>query len=95
MYMYVICATHMFQNDDNWQEGKSLKECNYYMLTYEVDCDVTFLVGEYKEAIKCHKYVLMSRNSKFYKILQKFRVQIDTLLTIPDIQADVFRELIK
>ena len=84
-----------FQENEDWQEGKSLKECNLYMLTYEIDCDITFLVGDTKEALRGHKYMLTSRNSKFSKILHRFRGEMDTLLSIPDIQPDIFKELIK
>ena len=91
----LITLLYLLKDNEDWQEGKHLKECNLYMLTYEIDCDVTFLVGDTKEAVRCHKYVLASRNSKFSRILHRFRGETDILLSIPDIQRDVFKELIK
>ena len=86
------CVFFPFQENEDWQEDKSLKECNLYMLTYEIDCDVLFLVGDTTEAVSGHKYMLTSRNSKFSKILHRFR---EEMLSIPDMQPDVFKELIK
>ena len=48
-----------------WQHS-SVLNTNPHMLENEVFCDITFLVGEKKEVIKCHTYMLVSRSPVFY-----------------------------
>ena len=77
----------------NWQDGKSLAECNKYMLTNSVSTDVTFIGGEDKKEVHAHKYVLGSRSSVFYAMLFGPMAESTSTITIPDVQADIFQEL--
>ncbi|XP_052808215.1 BTB/POZ domain-containing protein 6-B-like [Mya arenaria] len=75
-----------------WQESKSLVECNRYMMTYEVDCDITFLVGSAEEEVKGHIFVMTSRSGKMASLLAGQRIYPDIKLKIPDIEPDSFRD---
>ena len=65
------------------------------MLRYEVACDVTFVVGESKEEIRAHKYVLMARSAQLFKLLVKHLGNLDVKMKVPDIKPAIFRELLQ
>ncbi len=56
----------------DWQDNKTILECNRYMLDEQIACDVTFRVGRddvSSELIGAHKYMLISRSPVFYDML--------------------------
>lgn len=48
-----------------------MKDCNRYMFTNQLNCDVTFLVGPEKTRIGAHKYILGSRSSVFFEMFHE------------------------
>ncbi|XP_046558087.1 BTB/POZ domain-containing protein 1-like [Haliotis rubra] len=55
----------------DWQTGKSSTECNRYMLEQQLGCDVTFEVGQSKEIIRAHSYILKSRSQTLCHFLSR------------------------
>ena len=84
-----------YHND--WQSGRSVTECNKYMLQHEIGCDVTFRVGVAGDEVRAHKYVLASRSSVFFAMLYGPFQHGDagTSIEIPDIEKDVFMCLLR
>ncbi|XP_062590119.1 BTB/POZ domain-containing protein 6-like [Saccostrea cucullata] len=80
--------------DREWQIGKTLAECNSYMLDNQIDCDVTFRVGESREVIRAHKYVLGSRSAVFYAMLYGPLAEKEDIL-ITDMEPHTFKSLLK
>ncbi|XP_067684548.1 BTB/POZ domain-containing protein 3-like [Haliotis asinina] len=78
---------------DNWQNGKSVVECNRHMLTSKHSSDVTFRVGEDGETVRAHRYVLISRSCVFDAMLCGPLAEKDDI-KIPDVEADVFSEML-
>ena len=94
-YCVIIKQYKCFQPDHggtHWQDNKSLVECNRYALTYEVNCDVTFLVGKNSEPVKAHAYVLSTRNAQFASLLARQASYSEKILKVDDRQADDFRD---
>ncbi|XP_052811518.1 BTB/POZ domain-containing protein 6-B-like [Mya arenaria] len=80
---------------DSWQSDKNVPEANNYMLKYEVCTDATFLVGEDKEEIRVHKYVLISRSPVLFRSLAKHMLNPDVRIDVPDMKADAFRDVLQ
>lgn len=80
--------------DREWQLGKTLAECNRYMLDNQIDCDVTFRVGEIREVVMAHKYVLGSRSSVFYAMLYGPLAEKGDIL-ITDMEPHTFQCLLR
>lgn len=80
--------------DREWQLGKTLAECNRYMLDNQIDCDVTFRVGETGEVVMAHKYVLGSRSSVFYAMLYGPLAEKGDIL-ITDMEPHTFQCLLR
>ena len=73
-----------------WQHS-SAQDTNLHMLENEVLCDITFLVGEEKEAIKCHKYMLVSRSPVFYTMFCGALAETSETVTIPDTEPTIWK----
>ncbi|KAL3858384.1 hypothetical protein ACJMK2_012975 [Sinanodonta woodiana] len=80
--------------NNDWQSRKSLAECNREMFTREIAADVTFLVGKQKTEVKAHKYVLISRSCVFHEMLYRPDYTTPTEITIPDIEPDIFKQVL-
>ncbi|XP_062588216.1 BTB/POZ domain-containing protein 6-like isoform X1 [Saccostrea cucullata] len=83
------------QSSNNWQVGKKVLECNKYMYTKQIQCDVTFKVGQEGKEVKAHRYVLGSRSSVFYAMLFGSLSGNSTDIIVPDIEPDIFQELLR
>ena len=81
---------------EDWQAGRSVVDCNKFMLQNEINCDVTFLLGQKKEPIKAHKYMLVSRSSVFQSIFIGSISGDSKNDTIPvsDIDPETFKTLL-
>ncbi|XP_062590839.1 uncharacterized protein LOC134252384 [Saccostrea cucullata] len=79
----------MSANTD-WRTGRTVTQCNKYMLEHEVECDVTLAVG--KEKIKAHKYMLISRSAVFHSKLTSQRTLLE--VNIPDFEPDTIRKML-
>ena len=82
--------------DNEWQTSRTLVQCNDYMFTHQVACDVHFRVhGDEGQVVDvgAHKYVLMSRSSVFHAMLcgELSSSEID----IVDIPIEIFRKFIR
>ena len=66
------------------------------MLYHEINCDVTFLLGQKKVPVKAHKYVLISRSSVFQSIFcGSFSGAKDSdVIPVSDIEVDTFKSLL-
>ena len=98
IFSVYVCVI-FFQCDDKsmereWQLGKTLAECNGYMLDNEIDCDVTFRVGDTQEVVRAHKYMLGSRSSVFYAMLYGALAERGEI-HIPDMEPHTFNCLLR
>ena len=80
---------------DDWQSCKTMMQCNYYMWTNQIACDIKFLVGEHKECIPAHKYVLLSRSCVFYSMFCGPLAESQSDIPLPDIEPVVFKTLLE
>lgn len=77
----------------DWRIGRSVVQCNKYMLEHEVDCDITFSVGT--EKIQAHRYMLISRSAVFHlELTRQDRQQAPMEIIIPEIEPDIFRKML-
>lgn len=81
---------------EDWQAGRRLVECNRFMLQHEINCDVTFQLGQKKVPVKAHKYVLISRSSVFQSIFcgSISGANGSDILPVSDIEVDTFKALL-
>lgn len=86
-----------------WQFGKSIVQCNRYMLDNEINTDVCFEVGPpegcQQGLIRAHKFVLISRSAVFEAMfcggMSESRAEPDFKIPITDVDVNIFRELLK
>lgn len=78
----------------DWRAEKSVVECNRYMLSKELYCDVIFKVGD--TLIKAHKCILASRSSVFEAMLFGHLPETGDVICIDDefIDASLFKALL-
>ncbi|XP_022336931.1 BTB/POZ domain-containing protein 6-like isoform X3 [Crassostrea virginica] len=80
----------------DWQANKTLSECNRHMLNNEIAFDVYFLVGENRQVVGAHRYVLVSRSCVFYAMLiGPMAGKSDEKIAIPDIENEVFQHMLE
>lgn len=82
----------------DWQQEKTLAECNNHMLQNKISCDVSFLVGhdrEETELVEAHKYVLISRSPVFFTMFCGELAETEDSVRIPDIDPDIFRDILQ
>ncbi|XP_048245930.1 BTB/POZ domain-containing protein 6-like isoform X2 [Haliotis rufescens] len=79
---------------DNWQSGKTFPETNLHMLDSLLLTDVTFLVGDQRETIEAHKFILVSRSCVFHAMFCGSIPEMGQVL-IPDIQTDNFKTFLR
>ncbi|XP_046547329.1 BTB/POZ domain-containing protein 6-like isoform X1 [Haliotis rubra] len=79
---------------DNWQGRETLTECNLRMLETEDFSDVTFRVGSQQQVVRAHRYVLVSRSCVFHAMFCGPLAEKGEV-TIPDIEADIFKEFLR
>ncbi|XP_046547804.1 BTB/POZ domain-containing protein 6-like isoform X1 [Haliotis rubra] len=88
-------ARHIMTTEvENWQGGKPFPETNLHMLESSLLADVTFLVGEQRETIQAHKFILVSRSSVFHAMFCGSIPETGEVL-IPDIQKDNFKTFLR
>ena len=90
-------ANAQYSTDENkWQTTRTLVQCNDYMFSHQVACDVHFRVHDSEgqiEDVGAHKYVLISRSSVFHAMLCGRLSSSE--VNIVDISVDVFRKFIR
>ena len=64
------------------------------MLRNEVSCDVTFIVGDIREEIRAHKYVMMSRSPVLMKALINHMSDTNVAVDVPDVKPSTFRDML-
>ena len=79
----------------DWQLNKSGAECNKYLLEHEVNCDVSFKVGEDEEVIKAHKLILSSRSPVFDRMFNGPFCESETDPVIPDVSPAALRTILR
>ncbi|XP_048245018.1 BTB/POZ domain-containing protein 6-like isoform X2 [Haliotis rufescens] len=86
---------HIMATDvDNLQSGKSFPETNLHMLDSLLLADVTFLVGDQRETIQAHKFILVSRSCVF-RTMFCGSIPETGQVVIPDIQTDNFKTFLR
>ncbi|KAH9513229.1 hypothetical protein Btru_034428 [Bulinus truncatus] len=92
-------ASNNSENSDDsgivdYKDPKSVVDQNRQMLLNQMSCDVMFTIGEKKEQIGAHKYVLMTRSAVFK---HKFSGPDSSRseIIISDIPDDCFWEMLK
>ncbi|XP_060075875.1 BTB/POZ domain-containing protein 6-like [Ylistrum balloti] len=80
----------------NWRDGKTLIQCNRYILEQEVGCDIHFIVGpqDNKKSIGAHKSILMARSDVFFAMFEGTMAEADSLITVPDIDPVTFKKML-
>lgn len=74
------------------QDDLSLLESMDYILTNEVDCDISFKMEKSgSEVISAHKFVLANRSSVFKAMLYGPLAEKGQTVDIPDVESDIFR----
>lgn len=81
-------------HQDDWQTGKSLIEANSHMLRNEVACDVIFLVGDSKDEVPAHKFVVMSRSPVLLRALIEHTDNPEVSVNVPEVGVDTFRDVL-
>ncbi|CAC5423043.1 BTBD1_2 [Mytilus coruscus] len=74
----------------DWTERKTLQECMMYMFDNEIMCDVTFLVGGNRKAIKAHKNILASRSPIFRSMFDGSQTE-EKEINVPNIDEDTLK----
>lgn len=85
-----------------WQQGKSLKECNKYMFENEIATDVGFEVGPQdgnQALVRAHKFILIARSAVFEAMfcggLAESKMDSNSVIAITDVEVDIFRQLLR
>ncbi|XP_033748490.1 BTB/POZ domain-containing protein 6-like [Pecten maximus] len=80
----------------NWRNGKTLKQCNRYILEQEIGCDIHFIVGppDNQKRIGAHKCILMARSDVFFAMFEGLMAGPDSLITVPDIDPFTFKKML-
>ncbi|KAL5016964.1 hypothetical protein ScPMuIL_006553 [Solemya velum] len=81
--------------ESDWQTGKTLSECTQFMLEHEIACDVTFLLGETKQEVLAHKFMLISRSPVFSAMFCGPMAETQEQIIVPDIEPEVFKLLLR
>lgn len=79
----------------DWQSDRSLSESNKFMLQQKIGCDISFLLGKSKELVQAHSYMLASRSSVFFAMLYGPFDKSDKPIEIPDIEKDIFEQILR
>jgi hypothetical protein len=78
----------------DWQFGKTLPDRINYMLQNRLMCDVTFYVGTNRTAINAHTFMLASASPVFYSMFDGPMAETGDV-SIPDIEANIFKDILK
>lgn len=90
--------------ESGWQTGRTVLDCNRYMLEHDVGADVCFEIGSTGGAttaveIRAHRYVLTSRSEVFEALFKsgmtECRNENEAKIRIEDIQPEIFRETLR
>ncbi|KAK3732116.1 hypothetical protein RRG08_026500 [Elysia crispata] len=78
----------------DWKDSKSVLESNRHMLESQMSCDVMLIVGEKRQQMGAHKFVLMTRSEVFRHRLNGPE-GTKSEIYIPDIPGDCFWEMLR
>lgn len=85
-----IKVARMASAGEDWRTGRSVIECNHYMLENQVHTDVTFNVKA--TAISAHRSQLISRSQVFESLL--IGRSLSDIIDVQEIEPDVFRKML-
>eukprot|EP00916_Digyalum_oweni_P015400 GHVL01025205.1.p1 GENE.GHVL01025205.1~~GHVL01025205.1.p1 ORF type:complete len:251 (+),score=-3.76 GHVL01025205.1:258-1010(+) len=81
--------------DTQWQKATpSVVECNRTMFNRQLQCDVTFVVGESRALVGAHRFVLVSRSDVFFRMFCGPLAELGPVV-IPDVTENVFRQFME
>lgn len=82
----------------DWQNTRSVVECNRYMLENQIECDIDFVLqtgtGRHIQ-VPAHKYVLMSRNPVFFAMFTGPLAERGKQVRISDVTPLAFRQMLR
>lgn len=80
----------------DWRNGKTLVQCNRYILEQEVACDIHFIVGpsDNQRRIGAHKSILMARSDVFFTMFEGLMAESSSLITVPDVDPLTFKKML-
>ncbi|XP_046562621.1 BTB/POZ domain-containing protein 6-like [Haliotis rubra] len=80
----------------DWQSDKNLPDTNLHMLINQLNCDVTFRVGEAEEIVPAHKYMLGSRSNVFQTMFAESEaiMEDNDEIVVDDIEPNIFRHML-
>lgn len=81
--------------NQDWQGDMSLVECMQYMLTNQIGCDVSFIVGPKKVELRAHRLILIARSPVFSKKLRASSEEFRSKMTISDTSVDTFLRFVR
>lgn len=64
------------------------------MLDNELACDVKFAVGEGREQVPAHKYVLISRSPILQQAFADHLDKDNVMVNVPDVDVVTFRDVL-
>ena len=98
-------------HDQDWQQNKSVLQCNKYMFENQIHCDVTFTFKtkdsrstlRHRETgtpqrpnfISAHKYVLISRSPAFYAKFTGSDRDGASIMNVEDVDRAVFMKMLR
>ena len=80
---------------EDWQSGKTFPETNLNMLESGILCDVIFKTGGNEADVKAHKFILVSRSQVFHAMFCGPLAESDEPISVPDIEEDIFKLLLR
>lgn len=88
--------SNILETVEDWQAGRGFAACNRFMLQKEIGCDVTFVLGQKKEQIRAHKYMLISRSSVFQSIFcgSMMAGENNNVIPVSDVTPQTFKSLL-
>ena len=98
-------------HDQDWQQNKSVLQCNKYMFENQIHCDITFTfknkdsrgtirhretgTSQRPNFVSAHKYVLISRSPAFYAKFTGSDRDGPSSMNVEDVDKPVFIKMLR
>ena len=77
------------------QTEKTLASSAKYMLKHQVNCDVTFSVGDCGYTVQAHRLILGQRSPVFDRMFYGLLAEVESPVIIPDVHPAAFNALLR
>ena len=64
------------------------------MLDNELHCDVTFVVGDGRDEVRAHRYVLIARSPLLQQAFIDHTDKSNIMINVPDVDVHTFKEIL-